>query len=153
MTSAHSILIYQVFDWTSDDGAHQVRFWATPILEAIAKGTLPHEKLAVLLDREWCRLWLTKRDPDIIKVRAFTQAQIDEPVLGIEIPERHPNGHPTILLIDGSHRMYRRYLDNYEDCLWHVVRYPHWLPYSESFGKPLPTPTPKTKNKDPWIWI
>ena len=125
--------LIQQFDWTSEDGKTSISFDVTGLLRAIALDAMPYEKVLAPIDKEWADSWLPLRDLALGHVYNMPKEYAETPVLMVEMTASAANTVEPIngLLIDGSHRYARAILDKKHEIRAHLVRFPHWLPYSK----------------------
>lgn len=119
--------ITEKFDWISPDEPKQFTFDTSAILQAIELGALNPRRFIVALDKQFARETLPLRGLDVSYAQSLSKTRAAEPVLGV-ITSMHRD-LPTILLIDGTHRYYARYLRNKPDVRYLAFSWQELSPY------------------------
>ena len=120
----------EVFDWTSPDEKTNIRFHITEMQFAIQEGRLIGEHVMAKLDGEFARRWLTLRELNMNYVRNLPPERILNPVFGAQMPDPEH----SVVLIDGSHRYMRRYLDGNYTVPYLLFTEEQWKPFAEIKG-------------------
>ena len=113
------------FDWESESGKINIVFNVTALLSAVAAMAIPFEKIKTPLDRNFAREWLPKRGLEMDRVRTMTPKRMAEPVLFACMLNL------TVLLIDGTHRYYARYLRGKPDVRGILLQPAVWGPFAK----------------------
>lgn len=122
-------IILERFDWESPDQRTRISFRVTEMLLAISTGRLRHEFVTSPLNREFAEEWIQHCEINLDRVNNMTIERKNTPVLGAWYPDK------TVILIDGSHRFWRRYLDREEWVDYCLVEFEDWRQYATIEGK------------------
>lgn len=125
------MLRIEVFDWTLPDEQTTISWQVTAMQLAMHSGRLKYKSVLAQLDPTFAREWLIKRELNMNYVRSLKSPRLREPVLGACMPDKDK----TVVLIDGSHRYYRRYLDGCTVVPYRLILPEDWLPYAEIKGQ------------------
>lgn len=124
-----TLIIRQVFDWTSEDRSTKIHFRVSDLLDAIAAGQVAADLITTPLQREWADSWLSSDRCDELHVRRLMRmgfgAVLYAPVLSVAMADA------SYLLIDGAHR-YRAHLNlGHKTIDMMLVALSDWQPYAE----------------------
>jgi hypothetical protein len=135
-TNLGPAIIYQRFDWTSEDGEVEITFQVSQMLVEMRANRLPYETLTTQLDREFAKRWLPERDLNFGYIQSLSPRgdakTYNAPVLGVRWID------DSVILIDGSHRYMARFLHSEPTIDYQIVAYKDWQPYATVTRGTLP---------------
>ena len=110
----------EIFYWTHRDKSISISFFINEILFDISAKSLPYEEVLVEIEEDFAKNTLMKQDYDLLHCLSLSEERLKEPVIGCYWADN------SVILIDGTHRYIRHYMDRRKTIVYRLIKYQDW---------------------------